>query len=68
MESPTVTEKKDRARKQSLALYQSDLARLERIRDHYRLDSWSQAARRAIEDADLIVRLEQAQARRKDAA
>jgi hypothetical protein len=38
----------DRAKKQSLALYKSDLDSLERIRQYHELDSLSQAVRKAI--------------------
>jgi site-specific recombinase XerD len=48
----------DRAKKQSLALYRSDLEDLERIRIHYGLDSLSQAARRAIRNSASVVAFE----------
>jgi hypothetical protein len=48
----------DKARKQSLALYRTDLEDLERIRVHYGLDSLSQAARRAIRNSASVVAFE----------
>lgn len=56
----SLPEPNGKARKQSLALYRSDLDDLESIRVYYGFDSLSQAARRAIRNAASVVAFETA--------
>jgi hypothetical protein len=44
----TVSETRDYATKKGVALFTKDIEDVERIRDHFGLDSFSQALRRAI--------------------
>ena len=50
-ESPVPYDGEDKAQQTSVSLYESDKRDVERVRSHFRLDSFSQALRRCIREA-----------------